>query len=60
MNNTYRTPYVVFVILEPSMDIFQNGKLVVFTNDFFTVFQNQNAEMEISLNEIGNRVVLRR
>lgn len=31
----------------------ERGKPVVFTNDFFTVYQNANGEMEISLNEIS-------
>jgi hypothetical protein len=31
-----------------------NSKLIVFTNDFFTVYQNKlNGTMDISLNEIG-------
>ena len=36
--------------------MFENGKLIVFTNDFFTVYQNSRSEMEISLNEIGKLI----
>ena len=35
-------------------EVIENGKLVVFTNDFFTVYQKPRNEIEISLNEIGN------
>ena len=37
--------------------MFDKGKLIVFTNDFFTVYQNSDSgEMDISLNEIGNLI----
>jgi hypothetical protein len=37
-----------------SSGLYENGRLVVFTNDFFTVYQDRSTgEMNISLNEIG-------
>lgn len=38
---------------DTSADLFDKGRLIVFTNDFFTIFQDTNTgEMNISLNEI--------
>ena len=34
-------------------EVIEKGKLIVFTNDFFTVNQKQRNEIEISLNEIS-------
>jgi hypothetical protein len=34
-------------------EVMENGKLIVFTNDFFTVYQKPRNEIEISLNEIS-------
>ena len=43
-----------FVFLETNSELFEKGRLVVFTNDFFTVYQDTaTGEMNISLNEIG-------
>lgn len=39
---------------ETNSELFEKGRLVVFTNDFFTVYQDAaSGEMNISLNEIG-------
>lgn len=38
---------------DTSADLFDKGRLIVFTNDFFTIYQDTNTgEMNISLNEI--------
>jgi len=42
------------LVLDTSTELFDNGRLIVFTNDFFTIYQDSNSgEMNISLNEIG-------
>lgn len=44
-----------FRFKETNSELFEKGRLVVFTNDFFTVYQDTSTgEMNISLNEIGN------
>lgn len=39
---------------DTNAEMFDKGRLIVFTNDFFTIYQDTNTgEMNISLNEIG-------
>lgn len=51
----YQTRYFFLVegLNQQQPEVIENGKLVVFTNDFFTVYQKPQNEIEISLNEIG-------
>jgi hypothetical protein len=45
---------VKFFKLDTNTEVFDKGRLIVFTNDFFTIYQDSaTGEMNISLNEIG-------
>lgn len=49
--------FVHIFISETNSELFEKGRLVVFTNDFFTVYQDTaTGEMNISLNEIGKLI----